>query len=92
MFGHYCYTDFMIKLWSTPFTQGRDSFEDGPLDGRSVSGVDDENVAKVKKLLLGGQRTKHRETVKKRMLKDRTRAKEIHATRCNESPPAELIR
>ncbi|XP_063387179.1 histone-lysine N-methyltransferase SETMAR-like [Cydia fagiglandana] len=47
-----------VKKWSRLFKLGRESIEDDPRSGRPISVVTEENVAKVKKLVLEDRRIK----------------------------------
>lgn len=58
VFGSSCSSEFVIKFWSRQFKLGRESLEDDPRSGRPVSAVTDENVARVKKIILEDRRVK----------------------------------
>lgn len=58
VFGSSCPSEFTIKFWSKQFKLGRESLEDDARSGRPVSAVTNENVAKVKKIILEDRRVK----------------------------------
>lgn len=58
VFGDSCPSDFTIKFWCKQFKSGRDSLEDDPRSGRPISALTDENVAKVKNIILEDRRVK----------------------------------
>lgn len=58
VFGDSCPSEFVVKFWSKPFKNSRESLEDDHRCGRPVSAVSGENVAGVKKLIMEDRRIK----------------------------------
>lgn len=58
VFGDLCPSDFTIKFWSRQFKSGRESLEDDPRSGRPITAITEENVAKVKNIILEDRRVK----------------------------------